>query len=666
MSTIPQETDLITYDIETFPNIFTTGFKCKTTQQRWYFEISPRTNDIEAFYKFMLLIADKRMPGFNNIGFDYPVIHMIMKTAHAGCDWNDIYKKAMSIINAPFNARFANMVYESDWLVEQIDLFKIHHFDNQAKSTSLKVLEFVMRMDSIEDLPFDVGNDLTYEQMSVLRDYMWHDIDATERFLDASMKAIKFREQLTKEHNRSFMNHNDTKIGKDIFIARLEAAVPGCCYRKIDGKKVIQQTPRDSINLADVILPYVHFNSPEFNRILDWFNNKVITETKGAIKDLSCVINGFKFDFGTGGIHGSVESQVIHADDDYIIEDWDVASYYPNLAIVNGFRPAHLGDTFNKVYKELYDERRTHAKGTVENAALKLALNGSYGDSNSQYSPLYDPQFTMAITINGQLSLCMLAEQLMSLFDLQMIQINTDGLTIKYPRAHKEWVHSVCKWWEDLTKLELEVVEYSRFMVRDVNNYIAEYVGGDLKRKGAYEYDRDWHQNHSALIVPRAAEAALVYGKDIREFIMDHDDIFDFMLLAKVPRSNILKWGDEIVQNTSRYYVSTDGDTLEKVAPPKDPVGAYKRANKLTDDYYNEIVQELTGKHPLLDEIDWCDVPWDERINTKNKSKYEDVVTGIEAGWTVQVCNDMKQFKDDINYEYYIQRAEKLVNLLLD
>jgi len=46
---------------------------------------------------------------------------------------------------------------------------------------------------------------------------------------------------------------------------------------------------------------------------------------------------------------------------------------------------------------------------------LKLALNGTFGDSNNIYSVFYDPQFTMAITVNGQLMLCMLAERLMTI-----------------------------------------------------------------------------------------------------------------------------------------------------------------------------------------------------------------------------------------------------------
>ena len=75
-----------------------------------------------------------------------------------------------------------HLVKPSDRFVTQIDLFKIHHFDNKARATSLKVLEFNMRSDSIEDLPFRVGTVLTREQVEVLKKYNQHDVSMTKAF----------------------------------------------------------------------------------------------------------------------------------------------------------------------------------------------------------------------------------------------------------------------------------------------------------------------------------------------------------------------------------------------------------------------------------------------------------------------------------------------------
>src|SRR5699024_8116562 len=256
------------------------------------------------------------------------------------------------------NARFAHMVWDSDRIVPQIDLFKIHHFDNKARATSLKVLEFNMRSANIEDLPFDVGTELTIDQVSTLKRYNRHDVLETLKFYGKSLDQIRFREELTVKYSRNFMNHNDTKIGKDYFIMRLEEHQPGSCYQYVDGKRHMVQTLREQIQLADVIIPYIGFNDPEFSRILQWFKAQTITETKGVFKDVSCTVRGFQFDFGTGGIHGSIESQIVASDDEYMLLDLDVASYYPNLAIANGFYPAHLGQAFCDIYADVYQQRK--------------------------------------------------------------------------------------------------------------------------------------------------------------------------------------------------------------------------------------------------------------------------------------------------------------------
>lgn len=641
----------ICYDIETYPNIFTFTAVHTLTDEVFYFEISPRKDDLFLLKEFLFACENNRLVGFNNLGFDYPVIHFIY---HHKPSVYDIYQKAMHIIKS--DSPFANQIWESDWIVPQIDLFKIHHFDNKAKSTSLKVLEFNMRMSSVEDLPFGVGLELTNEQMDKLAEYNLHDVRATIEFYKASKEQIKFREELSEKYQKNFLNHNDTKIGKDYFIMELEKNSPGCCFTYVNKRKTMRQTKRDKINLADVIIPYISFNHPEFNRILTWFKNQTITETNGVFKDINCSINGFRFDFGTGGIHGSLDSTRVEAGEECIL-DLDVASYYPNLAIVNKFYPAHLGEKFCTVYNDVFEQRRKYKKEThpVQNAMLKLALNGVYGDSNNQYSPFFDSQYTMSITINGQLLLCMLAEALLNSNEVKLIQINTDGLTIKFPHHLKDWVLSVRTWWEKLTGLELEIAEYKRMFIRDVNNYIAEGINGKIKRKGAYchispahnpkSYELEWYKDHSALVVPKAAEAAMIHGIGVRDFILNHKDTYDFLLRTKVPRGSELHWGNDKVANIVRYYISSEGKPLKKVMPAAGEKGAYKRKNGVSEADYKRLYNGT----------------WDERIHTKNKSVYEDREVGLHTGWNVNLCNNLNGHEFKINYEWYIKEAEKLV-----
>lgn len=461
------------YDIETYPNAFTIALEHTQSGVRCVWEVSEWVNESSQIIRMMdyLKATGGRMVGFNNLGFDYPVLHLLCRMGVA--DAETLYHKAQAIIASQDSNRFAHVVYPSDRIVPQIDLFKIHHFDNMARSTSLKMLEVNMQMPSVKDLPFPVGSTLSRDQVVMLKEYNMHDVHATRMFYDQSLDMIRFREELTERYGRDFMNHNDTKVGKDYFIMCLEKAGVECYNVGSDGRTP-RQTLRPTIALKDAILPWINFQQPEFQRVLTWLKEQTITETKGVFKDLSATVNGFTFVFGLGGIHGSVEREKVCTDNFHVIESRDVTSYYPNLAIKNRFYPAHLGEKFCDIYADLFEQRKKYPKKSSESATLKLALNGTYGDSNNKFSVFYDPLFTMRITLNGQLLLCMLAESLMRVPTLRLLMINTDGLEYRVSRDYAEVADVVCREWEQLTSLSLEGTQYSRMWIRDVNNYIAE------------------------------------------------------------------------------------------------------------------------------------------------------------------------------------------------
>lgn len=623
------------FDLETYPNVFTFAAEHAEAPFKVAYEISEFRNDTAALLDFLSYLKSNggRLVGFNNLGFDYPVLHQLIQMGKG--DAGSLHQKAQAIINSnnADGGRFAQRVRPSDCYIPQVDLYLIHHFDNAARSTSLKMLEFNMRMETIEDLPFPVGTVLTREQVVTLKKYNAYDVSATKRFYHHSKEMLAFRDELTRKYGQDFTNKNDTAIGKAFFVMKLEENGVSC-YDFGPKGRTPRQTPRPVIHLKDAILPWIQFEQPEFNRVLGWFKEQTITETKGVFKDIVASVNGFDFVFGLGGIHGSVENTVVEADGEHIILDLDVTSYYPNIAIQNNLYPQHLGETFGRIYQSLFEQRKKYGKKSAESQMLKLALNGVYGDSGNKFSVFYDPLFTMSITLNGQLLLCLLAEQLMKVPTLQILQINTDGLTVRYKpdegAISNEWrLMQVCDWWQATTRMTLESVEYDRMFIRDVNNYLGVYKDGKVKRKGAYEhqaggwYDsgyNGWSQNASALVVPKVAEKVLVHGAPIRKTVEEWSDLFDFMLRTKVPRTSYLRWGEQEVQRTTRYVVTTDGKTLEKWMPPL----------KKKDGTYG----------------DWRKI-------------------GVESGWLVQVCNDTTGLAGvRVNFDYYIQEVEKLVNIL--
>ncbi len=677
------------YDIETYPNCFTMRVIHIATDTRWRFEISEFVDDSVALIAFVMQLkaCNARGVGYNNVGFDYPVLHRIVMGQMN--DPRAIYDLAMRLIKGSKDEKFALQVWDNERLFEQLDLIMVWHYNKEnpvtgTEPTSLKALEIAMRMDNVDDLPFPVGTVLNREQIEALHVYNEHDVIATIFFYVRSLTQIKLREELSVTFGKSFMNHSNTKMGGDILIHECEK-VGIEFYDYVGRTKHKRQTIRASINLAECIFPYVKFKRPEFEAVRAYLASKTITETKGVFTGLNAEVDGLKYYFGTGGIHASVESRIFVSNSTHQIIDVDVKSFYPRLSIENRLHAEHLGVAFCGAYRGVYDTRTTYDKGTAENNAYKEALNANYGNSNNAYSVFLDPKFTMSITLNGQLLLCMLVEQLIKVPGLEMIQANTDGVTYFCPREYIEHTRALCKWWEQLTHLELEEAQYSRMFIRDVNSYIAEYESGKLKRIGAYAHERmdenpgtrevPYGKDPSQLIVPKAAEAALVRGEDIRTFIMNHADNYDFMCRAKVPRSNrlVMRWPEydaEMELNSIiRYYVSNDGGTLVKIAPPTGEIGTWKRATKVSDTLYSQVVAELSMRDidfSDLDNVDSAGTPWDERIHTKNRSKHDKREMGIAVGWRVTDCSNVKNFdRSTVNYDYYVEQAEKLVKPLL-
>lgn len=609
-------TEIFIYDTETYPNVFTIGFERFSDGTYWEFEISEYRNDIDLIMQMLhyIVATGGRMLGFNNEHFDYPIVHLIWTLRLSGMSVTaaDIYAKSQAIFATDWND-WTHNVWPSDRFAPQIDVYKIMHFDNFAKATSLKKLEMAMRSKTVKDLPFPPGTVLDQNQVRTLLDYQRWDVSETRRFAIEIWDRIEFRDKLSAQYGMDFTNFNDTKIGKQFFIKKLEEAGIAC-YERVSGRKMARYTPHpNGIRVSECILP-VPFQTEPLRQMWNFFNGSIIPldKTKGFFKNLHCPIGTLDAHFGSGGIHASTKKRTFRRSNTHKIVDVDVTSYYPTLAIANNFYPSHLGVEFCQIYEWLFYERQSHAKGTPENAMLKLALNGVYGDSNNKHSPFYDASYTMKITINGQMLLAWLAEMVSSIPDAELIQINTDGLTVNLPYGQDETLDQICRYWESQTRLKLESVEYESMFIRDVNNYVAVSVEGKIKRKNAYLTEPDWHQDHSSLVIPKAVDACLNQGVKPVDYIYNCIDPFDFMRHIKVPRRGFLEWGDDLVQNTSRYYISLTGEPLIKTLP---------------------------------------------NVNTGQNQR-----TGIDVGWRTQMCNDVDEFDwNNLNRRFYVQQADKLV-----
>ena len=553
------------FDLETL-DVFTATYLDRDSDETRIFVIDNELDDRELMFEFL----DNEVAGligFNSINFDAQILEYMYR--NPDCTPGDIRRYAQIITSD--NDRQLDV---PEWRLrhKHLDLYRIHHFDNKNKRTGLKWCEFSMDLENIEDMPSD-GEGENWLQM--ILSYNLNDVIATKELYKRTISMIELRKQLTKMYGINLINASDSKIGSELTLK---------LYCQKTGKNIkdvrSMRTYRKSIKIGDIIFPYIKFNSDIFNLVLNHFKNLEIKDTKSG-SEFSVNYKGFQFDYGSGGIHGSISNSVVESDKEYVIIDADVSSLYPSIAIVNGLYPRHLGREFVDIYNQEIVVPRLVAKkegNKVLADGFKLAANSVYGKSNDVYSWLYDPQYTMATTINGQLLLTMLAEMLMEIDDSKLIQINTDGLTMRIPRYKGTQYFEICEKWMKITNLELEYVKYSKMIIFDVNNYLAFYIDGKYKAKGRCEFENiPLHKNKSFAIIPRAFYEYHKNNVEPVDFITNHKNIYDFCAGVKSKRSDKkggnwyqLHWvedGDyktKKLSKTVRYYVSNKGATLMK------------------------------------------------------------------------------------------------------
>lgn len=505
--------------------------------------------------------------GYNIINFDYPVIHLcllIRKTAASKQSGDQlarmIYKKTQEMM-AREHPPYINPVLPLK------DVFRIWHFDNEAKATSLKWVECAIRWPNVEDSPYQHYDSIDDEEMlQKLLDYNLNDCLATREFyLKKTMPKIKMRKVLSEKFGLKLDNANDAKIGEMIILSGVASRMGMSIH---DLKEL--RTYRPYVDLNDIILPHIKFQSMQFNYILKRFQAMRISDTSSK-EELKIDFDGMWYVFGLGGIHAARVTGVF-----YDVDSCDVTSYYPSLALSFGFFPEHLGEDFAIVYRQIYTERRKYPKGTPENEGLKLALNAVFGKSNSAYSALNDIKMFLQITINGQLLLAMLCERLTLSGAAQIIMANTDGIEVKM--KNRELYDKICKEWEVENGLTLEHSKYKVLAIRDVNNYIAVKTDGKTKEKGAYEVDKEIHKDQSMRVVALAVREYFKNGTPVSKFINEHEDLWDFFMYVRAKTGEFRlrridhetsELMDAPVTKTLRYYVSKKGDILMKKTEKK-------------------------------------------------------------------------------------------------
>ena len=566
-------------DYETLSNCFIGVFEDVKSEEKQIFIVHHTKNDIVELVKFLQrnIDYDEWHVSFNGLSFDSQITEYIIRNTEellrmSGQEIAEtLYERAQSIITNQNNGQFPEFGLR-DLSIRQIDVFKLNHWDNPAKRSSLKWIQFSMDWRDIVDMPIHHTTEITSEEQiqSILK-YCINDVRSTKQIMSLSKSQIDLRRDLTNEYNIDLYSASEPRISKELFLFFLSQRTG---LKKFELRQM--RTKRIKITVRDIILPYINFTTAPFQKLLDRFREAVIypEETKGGFK-YSVNYRGVRTDFGLGGVHGAKESKVYNANEDMIIMTSDVTSFYPNLAIRNKWAPAHLPrEEFCNLYEWFFEERKKIPKKDPKNYVYKIILNSTYGLSNDENSFLYDPEFTMRITINGQLSLTMLYEMICEEIPnaLPLMQ-NTDGLETMIPRQYVDKYMEICERWEKITNLELEHDKYSKIILGDVNNYIAITEDGKSKCKGRFEFaNLAMHKNKSFLVIPEAIHAYFVDGIKPEDYIKSVTNIFNFCGGVKIKGDwsfyqHKIVDGEYLVeklQHTIRYFISNTGTKVIK------------------------------------------------------------------------------------------------------
>lgn len=536
----------IVYDIEIFVNFFCVTFYNIESDKSTSFYIFGKHNDSQVIRDY--LKDTKLLIGYNNLSFDYRLLHMILTGEPTV---GQLHKMAQRLIGE-------ERVGWIEPLIPQLDLLKLNHYDFEGRQASLKWLQINMGMKSVQDMPFEHTHKVRQQDIEDILEYNLNDVIATYELWKRSQSLIQLRALISEKYGMDMSNFSNAKMGESILLKMLE-------QRTGTDIKVLKKcrTVRNELKLKDCILPSVTFRTPEFQKILETFQSMVVkVDTKRP--EMCAVLDGCNYYFGLGGIHACRGAGIYHN-----IRSLDATGFYPSLAVAQKFSPAHFGKDFSDVYGQIAIERAQYPKDDPFSKGLKEAQVSVFGKSKNEYSPFYDIKLFYQITINGQLLLAMLCERITTYGAGRIIMANTDGIEVDViDDAKYEWL---CEEFVKKFGVKLEHVRYKKMFVRDVNSYLNIYDNGKIKQKNDFVELPELHKNQSMKIVANAVRKYFVDNTPIEKTINECNDISMFLMgaraktgkfyLQRIENNEVIR---EPLPKHIRYYIGGNAVLMKK------------------------------------------------------------------------------------------------------
>lgn len=568
------------YDIEVFQNIFHCSVKNTETNGIYKFEISERKNQLRDLVKFFKQVdkyitwgdyyttninipANIIFCGYNNLHYDNPIINYIIEYEDKLMQYNipTICSSIFNLSKTITTSSEDNIDAWKHWKYQiWFDTFDILTmlYSNKLR-VGLKEIQVTMQYPNVQEFVCDWTKPLPLEDFDSMIDYNINDIESTSELLNRCKKDVDLRIAIEDEYGVRVLSKDGVNIGMKILTQKyLEKT--GLTWWDIKDLR----SPMSVIPLKDVILPFIKYDSPILQRVLEDMKNQIVSPGRKGYEN-KFVFNNLRYSVGVGGIHSVNSPEIIIPRDDEMLIDIDVASLYPSMLIEYEFYPKHLGKEFLEVYKQIKDERieAKHNGDKVKNETLKLALNGLSGNLQNEHNFCYSPFAVMQIRINGQLLLLMLAEKLTQI-GCRIVQANTDGLFVLLKKDVYSKVNSICREWEQLTKLTLEEDRFKAMYQYAINDYFAITEDNKVKEKGMFITTVKLGKGLTPKIIPKAVISFFKDGISVEDTIKNCTDIRDFLMSEKTGKQWHVEYMNEEQQRTNRFYASTNGGYLWK------------------------------------------------------------------------------------------------------
>ena len=557
---------VLVYDIESFPNLFTCSILNSENNKLITYEISEDKNDLGKIVALFQL-KEFYFCGFNNKSYDDVLINYLI-IRFDDLRYKPIFEitwliKSMSdkIIKEPV----ANWVdYKHAYLFNSFDLMTMSF--SAKNRVGLKELEVTMGFPNVMEYEGDFSKNVPKELKDKVIEYNQNDVLATGGLLNLKKNDIELRLKLNEKYKINVLSKDNVNMGMEI----LKKEYLEKTNKTWDDIKDLK-TPCQLVAFKNIIFDFIQYTTPPLQKLLEKLKKISIDPNNKDFREVF-EIGGVVHNISLGGLHSINNAEIIIPNEDELLLDYDVNSYYPSCLIANKLYPKHLGEEFIGIYKNIIDERlkAKKDKNSFLADAFKYAINGLSGNLQSQYSWTYDPELVVKLRINCQLMILMLIEKF-DLLGAEIVQSNTDGILIKIKKSLLPEIEKAKDEWCKLTKLSMSKEEFERFYQYDVNNYIGVKKGFKetkdpelIKRKGFFVDETNLGKGMSPKVIAKSLINYFVYNISPEETLKEDKDIKDYLTYQRVSRDFIVEYNGEKALHINRFYMSINGGILIK------------------------------------------------------------------------------------------------------